>query len=175
MAGEISFTISEKDYADANRDWFLGSLKRPRPWIAFGLLALFCAGVGGGATWLDGPREEVGTTALGFALLGLVAAFLVCLATYLDLPRRTRRLYRQHKTLQQPCTIGWTQAGLTIDSVNGRTLHPWPDFHRRLVGRSAVLLFLNDQLFFILPRRLLDDESVEELRSLADGAAVPSA
>jgi len=171
MAGEISFTVSEKDYADANRDWYLANLRRPRPWIAFVLLALFCAGVGGGATWLDGNKEEIGATATGFALLGLLAAFLVCLATYLALPRRTRRLYRQHKTLHHPCTFGWTEAGLSVDTVNGRTLHPWPDFHRRLVGRRTILLFLNDQLFFILPRRLLDDKAVEDIESLAAMAA----
>ena len=173
MAGEITFTVSEKDYADANRDWFLGNLKRPRPWIAFGLLALVSAGVGGGSAWLDGKTEEAGSMAAGFALLGLLVALLVCLATYLALPRRTRRLYRQHKILHQPCTIGWTEAGLSIDSANGRTLHPWPDFHRRLVGRRAVLLFLNDQLFFILPRRLLDDTAVEDIESLAAAEAMP--
>jgi hypothetical protein len=35
-----------------------------------------------------------------------------------------------------------------------------------------VLLFLNDQLFFFLPRRLLDDSAVEELRSLVAASSV---
>lgn len=173
MAGEITFTASERDYADANLDWYLANLRRGRPWIALVLLALFSAAVGAGVTWLDGNREEIGATATGFALLGLVVASLVYLATYLALPRRARRLYRQQKTLHHPWTFGWTEAGLSIDTVNGRSLHPWPDFHRWLVGRRTILLFLNDQLFFFLPRRLLDDSAVEELRSLAAAAAVP--
>lgn len=173
MAGEITFTPSEKDYADANRDWFRANLRRPRPWIALVLLVLFSAAIGGGVTWLDGNGEEVAATAIGFALLGSFVFLLVYVATYLTLPRRTRRLYRQHKTLQQPWTYSWSEAGLGVDTANGRTLHPWPDFHRWLVGRRTVLLFVNDQLFFFLPRRLLDDSSVDELRSLAGAATVP--
>src|SRR5688500_9877194 len=166
MAGEITFTPSEKDYADANRDSMLAQLRRPRPWIALVLSVLFSAGIGAGVTWLDGDLEDVAAAASGFALLGLFVFLFIYLATYLLLPRRAGRLYRQHKTLQQPWTYGWSEAGLSVDTANGHTLHPWPDFHRWLVGRRMVLLFVNDQLFFFLPRRLLEDSAVEELRSL---------
>ena len=173
MAGEITFTPSEQDYADANRDSFLAQLRRPRPWVRSAAIVLLLAAVGAALAYIDGDTDAMGTTAAGFALLGLSGILLICLSVYLRLPRRTRRLYRQHKLLHKPWTYGWSEAGLSVETANGRAIYPWPDFHRRLVGRRTVLLFLNEQAFFFLPRRLLDESAVEELRSLAAAAAVP--
>jgi len=173
MAGEITFTPSEKDYADANRDWMLSNLSRPRPWIGLVLLMLLSSGIGAGATWLDGNREEMAATAIGFALLGMLIFLVVYLATYLLLPRRARRLYRQHKALQQQWTFRWSDSELSIESANGLTRYPWAQFHRWRDGRQSMLLFLNDQLFFYLPRRMLDEASIDEIGSLVAAAGVP--
>jgi hypothetical protein len=180
MASEITFTPSEKDYADANRESLRAQLRRPRHWLTLVLLILFGAGIAAGVTWLDGGREVVGPMAISFAVavgigVAVVAALtslVIYVTTYLLLPRRAGRLYAQQKTLQQPWTYAWSEAGLSVDTVNGHALYPWPDFHRWLVSRRMVLLFLNDQLFFFLPRRLLDDSAVEELRSLVAASSV---
>ena len=173
MAGEITFTPTEKDYAEANRDWFLATLARPKAWALMMLPVLFLSALGAFFAYIDGKPEEIETTAIGFALLGLLLILLICLSTYFTFPRRTRRLYRQHKAHQQEWTYRWSQAGLGIETANGRTSYPWADFHRWRDGRTSMLLFLNDQMFFYLPRRLLDDASVRDIAGLVGAAGVP--
>jgi hypothetical protein len=110
MAGEITFTPSEKDYADANRESLRAQLRRPRHWLTLVLLILFGAGIAAGVTWLDGGREVVGPMAISFAVavgigVAVVAALtslVIYVTTYLLLPRRAGGLYAQQKTLQQP-------------------------------------------------------------------------
>lgn len=174
MAGEITFTPSEKDYADANRDWYLAFWARPRSWAMAALFILFLTGLGALMPYIDGNTDEMAATAIGFALLALVLIVVIYPIVYfVTLPRRARRLYRQHKALQQTWTFRWSDSGLSMESATGLTTYPWVDFHRWRVGRRSVLLFLNDQLFFYLPRRLLDEASVEEIGSMARAAGVP--
>lgn len=174
MAGEITFTPSEKDYADANRDWYLAFWARPKGWVTMVLFVLFFTGLGALMPYIDGKTDEIGPTAIGFALLALVLILLIYLSVYfVALPRRARRLYRQHKALQRTWTFRWSDSGLSMESATGLTSYPWGDFHRWRSGPRSVLLFLNDQLFFYLPRRLLDEASVDEIGSLAAAAGVP--
>ncbi len=174
MAGEISFTPSEKDYADANREWYLAFWARPKSWAFAVLFVLLLAGLGASTSYIDGKTDEIVPMAIAFALLALVLILLIYLAVYfVALPRRARRLYRQHKALQQTWTFRWSDSGISMESPAGLTGYPWGDFHRWRDGRRSLLLFLNDQLFFYLPRRLLDDSSVEEIGSLAAAAGVP--
>lgn len=173
MAGEIRFRPSEDDYAGANRDWFLATLARPKVWIRTGLFMLLLAGLGAFLAHLDGNPDEIAATAVGYALLALALCLLIYLSVFLTLPRRCRRLHRQNKAVQQDWTYRWSEAGLDIETGKGRTFYPWPDFHRWHVGRNAVLLFLNDQLFFYLPRRLIDDAAAEDIASLPRAAGVP--
>ncbi len=173
MAAEITFTPTEQDYLDANRDWFLTGLRRWRAWSRILVFVAFCAASGGLAAYLSGDSAEIPAFMIGFALLGLAIHFPILGVFYLTLGRRTRRLYRQQKSLQHPWTYRWTSSALSLETVNGVTSHPWADFHRWLLGRRALLLFLNDQLFLFVPRRLLDDSTVGELSARMAAAGVP--
>jgi hypothetical protein len=172
MSGEVEFTLSEADYADGIRDSYVARIFTRGTGIRLALIVLLCAAAGAFACWLDGRTDSLSSYVAGFALLGLALFALIYAAAFLSLNRRSRRLYRQQKMLHQPFTYRWSEDGLDIEAPRMRTFHPWPDFHRWSLARRAILLFINDQLFFVLPRRVLRESDVAAIESFLAGARV---
>ena len=172
MASEVTFTLSEADYSGGIRDSYMARLFTAGTAARLSIGILFCVAVGIGASWLDGRTDSTGSYAAGFALLGATLFALIYALAFLGLKRRSRRLYRQQKMLHQPFTYRWTEEGLEMEAPRMRSFHPWPDFHRWSLSRSAILLFLNDQLFFVLPRRVLSAEDLQAIESSLTAAGV---
>jgi YcxB-like protein len=165
MAGEVEFQPSEADYVGVNRDWFAITWKSRRARRRRLLVLAMMISLGGLVGYLDGGIRQAG---IG-ALLAPSAAFLF-LATviglhYLRLPARAKRLYRQQKTLQRPHRYSWTDEGLTLTTPSSTGHYLWSQFHQWADGRTAILLALNEQLFFFVPRRVLDDGEAADLRA----------
>lgn len=172
MAGQVSFTLSETDYADGIRDSYVARIFTVGTGTRMAVVLLFCAAVGAFTSWLDGDMDSLWLSVTGFTLLGLVLFALIYAAAFLNLKRRARRLYRQQKMLQQPYTYRWSEAGLDIEAPRMQAFHAWSDFHRWAEARRAILLFLNDQLFFVLPRRVFDKAELEAIVSHLSAAGV---
>lgn len=169
VAGEVTFQPTEVDYVRANRDWYARTLKRPRTFFGVALVA----GVG---AWFEFQQGWLGPSLFAIVFAGLLGGGLmggIYLAIYLIMPRRARRLYRQQASMQQPLTYGWDDAGISFRSVYGSGLLPWPDFHRWSDGRDMFLFYLNDQLFYFLPHRVLTAAQIDDLRATAVGHGVP--
>jgi hypothetical protein len=172
MEGEVSFTLSETDYADGIRDSYVARIFTTGTGVRLAVVLLFCAMVGALTAWLDGDMDSLGFSIAGFALLGLVLIAFIYACAFLNLKRRARRLYRQQRSLHQPYTYRWSKAGLDIEAPNMQAFHAWPDFHRWVAARRAILLFLNDQLFFVLPRRVFGEAELEAIESHLSAAGV---
>jgi hypothetical protein len=168
MAGEVEFHPSETDYVGVNKDWFRTTWKsrRARQRRMLVLAGMIC--LGGLVGYLDGGIRQAG---IG-AFLAPLAAFLFLAPIiglhYLLLPRRAKRLYRQQKTLQQLYRYSWTDEGLTLTTPTSTGRYAWSQFHRWADGQTAVLFSLNEQLFFFVPRRVLDDGRATDLKAILE-------
>ena len=174
VPGEIRFTATERDYVDANRDWYRATLKGRRGLVRLGFPVLTAVVVGAILSLLDGDAAAFPWTLAVYVLLGILVVILIHATCYLTLPWQARRLFRQQKSLHQPLRFRWSSHGLDTEARTGSSHHDWADFHRWFVGRKTLLLFVNDRLFIFLPRHRLDDAAVDELRSLVAGAGVRS-
>ena len=169
MAGDAAFTIGEGDYIDAvmaaNRRRLASGryLRRNVIVIAGGSAVLGVIVLVADRDWMPAL-----VTAVCGALGGAVAGALTLWLGFRLLPRRARRLYRQHKTLQQPTTLHWSDDGLLWESESARAVHRWGDLHEWQHAPTITLVYLNDILFHCVPRRALDDVAFADLsRTLA--------
>lgn len=108
-----------------------------------------------------------------FPLCYLALWGIVCVAAYGLMPRRAGRLYRQQKTMHQSFHYRWTDEGITLRTPTSEGRYDWSQVHRWTSGRTALLIFFNDQLFFFLPRRVLGTEGVADLIATIERAGVP--
>ena len=168
MTGEVCFTGCEADVVAASRDWFVDSLRRPRGRLRIAAVvgAVALAGMLGAAGDGDGEGSLARIAALSLAA-GCVAAAAAYGITYLLVPLRARRLYRQQKVRPQWYRFRWSDEGLHFESPNAQAHYAWPEFQRFRIGRSSLLLFFNDNSYLYLPWHVLTAEQSAELRALA--------
>ena len=166
MAGEISFTPSPEDYLAANRDWFRAMLGRRRYWITlaggFSIGFLF-----GGVVALPNDAPEVVGSGIVFGLGVLFVVGLLTAISWAMLPRRTRRMYGQQKSLSRPWHYRWSEEALELNTIHAAVRVPWPDLYRWSDGRRALLFFNSEQTFYFIPLRVLTAEQADDLRSIA--------
>jgi YcxB-like protein len=168
VAGEVTYQLNEADYVAAQRDHLLR-----RMWSR-GALASLASGAAAAATTLavigllsgDGVRAAVVAAGAGL-LLGPLAILVLWGVSFALLPKRARRLYRQHRSLQKEVSYGWSEAGLSYRSANGSGEIAWQDFHRWSEGPHAFLFYLTDQLFHFVIRRQLSETEAADLRNTA--------
>ncbi|GMU66801.1 MAG: hypothetical protein AMXMBFR36_30750 [Acidobacteriota bacterium] len=163
MSGETSFQIScivtEADHLAATY-----TNMRPRPvfkYLGWGVAAL---GVLALAAVLPDVIEAGGFRSFGFWLFAALFAYFPLYFGIL-VPRHVRRLYRQTKAAGRPTTYSIDDSGLTLQSENGSGSVPWPDFHRWKEGRSCLLLYINQALFIILPKRAFSADQLAATRA----------
>ena len=173
MAGAVQFTLGEQDYIEANRDYARRFLARPRNIMRTALLVAGTMAAGALlAQGLSDPREP-GSLAIGFGAAALGGILLCQLLGYLLIPRRARRLYRQQASLQKPYRYTWSDAGFAYASETDNAAVAWPELHRWSPGRRTILFFLNDQLFYAIPRHVLTEAQASDLTTLAERHGPP--
>jgi hypothetical protein len=89
------------------------------------------------------------------------------LAIYLWIPTTSRRQFRQRRTMHTAVFYSWSDEALSYRSSNANGTFPWSDLHRWTEGRHSFLFYLEDRMFHFVPRRVLSDEQVEDLRRTA--------
>lgn len=174
MAAEARVTLTEQDYIAANRAWLGRYLRQPRTiranLVTLGLVAAILAAL----EWVGGGD---GRAVLQIAGLGIVlgfAALILCYGvSYLFLPRRARRLFRQSVTLAMPYRYVWSDEGLSYQSDSDSGRRDWADFHRWVDDPQLVLLLLNEQLFFVIPNHALTAVEADDLRATIDAHGPP--
>ena len=167
MAGVVKFTPTEDDFVNAQRDWYLRSLSQGR-WLRSLVIGAGACGIVVALVWLlfESPLEAF-VFGAGMALVVALVIPIMWTINYLLLPRRAGRLFRQQRSLNKEFQYEWSETGVEYRSHDGTGQILWSDLHRWSDGRRTVLLYLNDNLFHYLPRRLMTADQVEDLRATA--------
>ena len=175
VAGEVTYQTTEADYVAANRDWFRRAIVKRKALVrnVVTVLASFALGVvlsqGGKGTL------AIGNLYAGLAMSGvvIVAVLLSYAVAYALIPRRAAKLFRQQTTFQKPMKFSWSDYGMVQDSANGTGTYAWRDLHRWTAGREAFMPYVNDQLYFIVPRRVLNEQQAADLLATLERSGLP--
>ena len=88
----------------------------------------------------------------------LILGFLALYRFYLR-PYQITRAYNQHKELSSPFEMKLTDEGYAITNSYGSGKIPWKDFAKWKEDKQIILLYRTDNMFNMVPRRLLNDET----------------
>ena len=172
MAGQIRFRPEEADYVAATRAAWLKSLGSRRFAIGLAVIMAIVIAIPVATTWSEANFRA---TLLAIALIGgaVFAWLAACLGlSFLLIPRRCRRLFRQQRTLHRDFDVEWTDDHLVYRSDTATSTIAWPDYYKWLEGSSVFLFYLNEQLHHFVPKRALTVEQITDLRNVAS-ASVP--
>jgi hypothetical protein len=169
VAGEVTFTLTEADYVAANRDWLRGVVLRRRTLVRYSIILAVCflIGVLGAGLYWNQPGWSdrlIGGLAMIAYIILLIGVIIG--SSYLLMPRRAGRLFRQQTAMQKPLGIAWSEDGLIYRSANGAGTYVWSDFHRWSDARSAILIYHTDNLFYIVPHYAIDAAQRAEIVNL---------
>jgi hypothetical protein len=169
VAGEVTFTLTEADYVAANRDWLRGVMVKRSSLIRYALILSGCFLIGVASADFFWNRPDWGDRLIaGAALAAYIAVLLggIVLSSYLLMPRRAGRLFRQQVAMHKPLGVAWSEDGLVYRSANGAGTYAWGDFHRWRDGRSAILIYHTDQMYYIVPHHAVNDEQRADIVDL---------
>lgn len=83
---------------------------------------------------------------------------------FFTVPRQTRKAYQEQKGFQYPLTLTWSDDGIEVQNQQGRATFPWADLFRWAEDRHIILFYHSSRLFQMLPRRVLSEAQVDDLR-----------
>ena len=155
------------DAVAVSRGSFLRSLGRRRFHVR--LLVIAAVGAVGGAIfdWLVGRPIMMHDIIVGAVwALGWIGLLLVLL--YLLIPRRSRRMFRQQRSLDREFTFTWTDTGIVFDSENSRSELLWEEYHDWFETSAVFGFGLNERLYHWVPVRTLDPAQIADLRETAE-------
>lgn len=166
MAAATEFKVSERDYVAACKAACRKQLSRIKTWRRLVMLAVLAGGVvavlGYYATgdWIG----AVTVAALG-ATVGFAAGAGCVGVTYLLLPRRAGRLYRQQRQLHHAQTVEWDQTQLRWSSPGLEMRTAWKEYYGWAETRDMFLLYVNEQMPNFIPKARLTTDLADDLRA----------
>ena len=86
------------------------------------------------------------------------------LSYLLYLPYKTRKIFREQKSLHYPMTVSWSEAGFKFENQQGSAVMPWGDFFKWGEDSRIFLLYHSSRLFHMLPKRALTEAQLTDLR-----------
>jgi hypothetical protein len=137
------------------RKFFMGGL-------AVGVLCVAAAWI-----WQFAPLMIAAAIGVAYWMLFLTAIFG---ATYLRLPRQSRTIYAQQKSLHGTMTVEWNDECITFNSVKGQSRFDWDDFTRIDASTDVIVLWQSDVVMNFIPARALTEDQVMDLASRKRGA-----
>lgn len=165
MAGQTRFRPDIADYIATTRAAWLGSLWSRRSATGIAMLFVIATTIvtaisanQGGVTFSDIAMIGAGVFAWLAAFLGL---------SFLLIPRRSRRLFLQQRTLACDFDVEWTDSHLVYRSDISGAAIAWPDYYKWREGRDVFLFYLNERLHHFVPKRALTPEQIVDLRHTA--------
>ena len=110
--------------------------------------------VAGCALWGLGAWS-IAAGILGGVVGGVIGGSIV---SYIYVPWKTKRVFRQQKSLQREFTISWDANGVRTKSENGEFSSSWSDFLRWKESEALFLIYLSDIQFLMIPKRAFGDK-----------------
>lgn len=108
------------------------------------------------------------------AILSGLLLGLIVLGDRVLLPRRAKRFVSQQKSIQGEISIGWDAEGVAFAAKDAQSRTAWGDYFKWLENDVVLVLFQSENLLNVLPKRVLTDEQVAEIRSRLIAAVGPA-
>jgi len=128
---------------------------RPRPllkYIGIILLSLFTF------IFIVSSYEAIFKGVLDRRILIFWACFAYIAFFCFFYPLRVKRLYRQHKLLKAPIDYEFRESGIKIKSPSVDANLGWDTFIKWKEGKKLFILYQNDALMNIVPKRFFNSE-----------------
>jgi hypothetical protein len=107
------------------------------------------------------------------AAFGALGLFIVLSGTYLLMPRRAARIFRQQRILHHQMQTSWSCEGLVLRTPHGETRYPWRELHGWAEGSGMVLIQASALACYFIPKRCLDSASLDDLRATLAASGLP--
>lgn len=134
-------------------------------------------------TWINISAVTLGIFGLVALVAGstnIAAVFALCVGlgvsiaenffSYVQLPRRIRRIHAQRKDLRTQFIYSWDDQHIYINAEDATTSTrtPWNHYMKVKENKHMFLLYRSDDLFEILPKAWFPNaEQIDEFRRLA--------
>ncbi len=69
------------------------------------------------------------------------------------------------KSLQDDIAITWDADRIRFESGHGEARWPWDELYQWQESRGGLLLWTGSQIYHYLPKRVLTDDQISELRA----------
>ena len=140
---------------------------RPRPvfkWLTIGLILL--AILIGLSQIMRGFSE--GIKASDFIIFGGLAYLLLTYGAWL--PYRSKKIFKQQKTLHEPYDVEITEDYFASTSSLGFSKISWSDFYKYRVGKDLILVYQSEVMFHMFPKRWFLETDYQKLTEILQGA-----
>jgi hypothetical protein len=97
-----------------------------------------------------------------YAALVVLVAPLFAVAGYLLAGKHARRMFRQ-QVIHPESRISWTDEGLQNHNEFGAFAAKWSDFYGWREDRGNYTFFLNEGLYYLIPRHAISSEQSVDL------------
>lgn len=164
----IAFTLTPEDYIAAQHLHARRQMLRP-PMLA--LFAIFAA------VFFFGVFAPTGDPFLNrlMVIVALVVFAMIPFNYFFLLPRRTRKIFAQQKTLSERVEASWSPEDYSASNATNSGTIRWADYHKWDSDEKIVLLYQSDILFQMIPRTALTDAQLSDIRALARTAGLKGA
>jgi hypothetical protein len=162
MSAEISFVLTEQDYADSARSQYWQRISSPRRW-AWPLLAL-AALFSLFAYSVSCDFRSFVYNLVPYAVIVLVLCPLLCVVGYWWAGRYARRIFRQ-QAAQPESRIAWNDEGLRVESAIGSLNAKWSDFYGWRKARGTYMIHMNEMIYYLIPARAISPEQAADLEA----------
>ena len=140
--------LEMKGVIDAS-DYVRAQYLHLRPRLIYKILGFLVLAAFVWAAWLSLTVGDLDV--MDFVFIALPILLILNFAVYL--PWKTRRLYKQQKSLQGELTFSFDEDGVTVQSENGSWRTAWTDYVRWKKNDQLVLLYLSDCMYHMIPKR----------------------
>lgn len=106
------------------------------------------------AAYRDLQEKRLSSAVMWMGIAGLY--FTICYGFLL--PWRSRRHFKQQKTLNASFKMTIDSEALRSESSFGTLHFKWKDFHKYKIGNNLILVYQSDLLFHMFPRRWFESE-----------------
>lgn len=140
---------------------------RPRPlikWLGIFLIVLFVLVTLQQIIIPQGGR----ITILPYILIAV--GFYLVIIYGIWLPYRTKKIYKQQKTLQEPFESEISSDEFISTNSLGTARLRWKDFHKYKVGKDMILVYQSDLMFHMFPRRWFCEGDYERFLEILNSA-----
>ena len=174
MNREVTFTLCERDLRHAGRlhiiRSFTGGVSRATliyRWVSLWFVATFVAAAIS-LTYNIAVYVTVEASLFRASIYGLVFAVL-CGVGGLGVPLLltelgNRRCFRQDELYRRPMTVKWNDEAYEVDLHGNYSRCLWRDYWKQLEDNDYFLFFIHNNIYQILPKRVLTQEQIEDIQ-----------